>query len=252
MDSFDYMVVDDADRIILFKSYGLSQPVSSHSYSEFEHFFRLDPLLNRTYQDTVITTCSAYYTLVPSKLFNKEATNDYLNQVTDLNSRYVIREDNWGLDDFVSVFALHHFLRDWLENRFPKARVTHMVNQVIRLARRHNSKAENRLYLYLTGHRLAIVLWKDGRLHYSNIFTVYDEAQLVYCIGLVFNQFNIQQTNTEAYYLGAFHPDHHMFKILDLYLDQPVLLGPMRPISTYGEVSRVPANLLTLPSVATL
>lgn len=252
MDSFNYMVVDDSDRILMYKSLGLSQPVSSHSYSEFEHFFRSDAVLNRTFESSVITTCSSYYTLVPKKLFKKEAADSYLQQVTDLAQRYVIKSDQSSNEEATCVFGLHHFLDEWFEERFPKARITHMIPQLIRLAKRHNSTAQNRLYLYLTGHRLGVVLWKDGQLHYSNIFTVYDEAQLVYYIGLVFNQFNIQQTNTEAYYLGAFHPDHHLYKILDRYLDQPVLLGPPRPFSIYGDVSRVSANLLALPAVATL
>lgn len=252
MDSFDYMVVDESNRILVFKSYALGQAISAHSYSEFEYFFRTDPLLNRNYQEQTITSCSAYYTLVPKKLFQAKSTDSYLQQVTDLSERYLIQSDTWSSDQMVNVFGLHHFLAEWTAERFPKAIHTHSMSQLVKLGDRHHSAAENRLYLYLSGHRLMMLLWRDGHLHYSNIFTVYEEAQLIYYIGLLFNQFPIKQTNTVVYYLGGLHPDHHFYKPLNLYLDQPVLLGPPQPIRLSSELARVPANLLTLPAVAAL
>lgn len=252
MDSFDYMVVDDSGRILVFRSYSLGQAISSHSYSEFEYFFRTDPLLNRSYQEQIITSCGAYYTLVPKKLYQASANDSYLQQVTDLSERYVIRSDQRSADQLVNVYGLHHFLAEWSQERFPGATHTHSISQLVKLGARHHSAADNRLYLYLSGHRLMMTLWKDDLLHYSNVFTVYEATQLIYYIGLLFNQFPIKQTNTAVYYLGGFHPDHDFYKILVQYLDQPVLLGPPRPLQVSGELSRVPANLLTLPAVAAL
>lgn len=252
MDSFDYMVVDESSRILVFRSYSLAQAISSHSYSEFEHFFRSDPLLNRNYGEQVITSCASYYTLVPQKLYKPSAADTYLQQVTDLSGRYVIRTDAWSSDKMVNVFGLHHFLAEWSAERFPDARHTHSISQLVRLGNRHHGAAANRLYLYLSGHRLMLLLWKDDRLQYSNIFTLYEQAQLIYYIGLLFNQFAIQQANTAVYYLGGFHPDHHFYKVLNQYLNQPVLLGPPRPLHLSSELTKVPANLLTLPAVATL
>jgi hypothetical protein len=252
MDSFDYMVVDESNRILVFKSYALGQPISAQSYSEFECFFRMDPLLNRSYQEQIITSCAAYYTLVPKKLFRAKATESYLHQVTDLSERYLIQSDTRSSDQMVNVFGLHHFLAEWISERFPEAIHTHSMSQLVKLGDRHHSAAENRLYLYLSGHRLMLLLWRHDHLHYSNIFTVYEEAQLIYYIGLLFNQFPIKQTNTMVYYLGGLHPDHHFYKPLNLYLDQPVLLGPPQPIRLSSELARVPANLLTLPAVAAL
>jgi hypothetical protein len=95
-------------------------------------------------------------------------------------------------------------------------------------------------------------LWLDNRLHFSNIFTVYERSQLIYYLGLIFEQFPIEQAQTSVYYLGALHPDHSLYPTIDRYLAQPVLLGPPQPVQICDALTSIPANLLTLPAVATL
>jgi len=252
MDSFDYMVVDELARIVLFRSYLLNEPISAASQAEFDALMATDAVLSQPFQEQTITTCAAYYTLVPKKLFQPQVVNSYLEQVTARFDHYGVCPDAWSMDEAVNIFGLHHFLEKWTNHHFPKARHTHIISQLVRLGNRHKGAAPNRLYLYLSGHRLAMGLWLDNRLHFSNIFTVYERSQLIYYLGLVFEQFSIEQAQTRVYYLGAFHPDHPLYPTIDRYLAQPVLLGPPQPVQISGALTSMPANLLTLPAVASL
>lgn len=252
MDSFDYMVVDETRRILVYRSYELEQALSIHSYSEFDQYVQSDAILSRSYKERIITSCAAYFTLVPKKLFQAGSEKAYLQQVSELSDRYLIRHDPESSGQMVNVFALHQFIDQWAKDRFPGATQTHAISQLVKLGERHLVSAKNRLYMFLSGHRLILVLWIDGQLQYSNIFTVYEPSQLIYYLGLLFNQFKIKQSETAVYYLGGLHPDHHFYKVLTQYLNQPVLIGPPPPIQLSNELSKVPANLLTLPAVATL
>jgi hypothetical protein len=253
VDSFDYIITDEAHQISVFKSYALRQNISSNSYTEFEDFFRSDRLLNRSYKQCAITTSSPYYTLVPKKLFKPAAAAEYLEQVAALNAKFQATVDAVHLDQQVNVFGLHTFLKDWCQNRFPNAKPAHLISNLLRFAQ-HDLKSDqaNRLYFYKTGDLLAVVLIKSHRLHFSNIFQVQVPEQLIYYLGLLFNQFSVSQLDTFVYTLGNLEAGDEFYEVLDRYLNNIQALALPAPFSLLGKLNEAPLNLMTLSAVALL
>lgn len=251
VDSFDYIITDDNNQICVFKSYGLKQNISSNSYTEFEDFFRGDRLLNRSYQQCCITTCGPYFTLVPKKLFKSAAAPEYLKQVAELNAKYLAYIDASESDALINVFGLHTFLQEWCQNRFPNADHQHLISNLYRFAQQNVGADEpNRLYFYKTGNQLAILLIKAYRLHFSNIFQVHATEQLIYYLGLIFNQFQVSQLDTLVYCLGDLLVGDKFYEALDRYLNNLQALSLPSSFSLPGKLTTAPLNLVSLPAVA--
>lgn len=251
VDSFDYIITDENNQIHVFKSYGLKQSISSNSYTEFEDFFRGDRLLNRTYKQCCITSCGPYFTLVPKKLFKPVSAAEYLEQVAELNTKYLAQIDASESSALVNVFGLHSFLQEWCQNRFPNADHQHLISNLFRFAQQSKiSEDPNRLYFYKTGNQLAILLIKAHRLHFSNIFQVDTAEQLIYYLGLIFNQFNVSQLDTSVYCLGNLLAGDDFYEVLNQYLSNIQSLHLPTSFSLPGKLSTAPLNFVSIPAVA--
>ena len=253
MDSFDYIITDLNNTISVFKSYALNHPVSGNSYSEFEDFFRSDILLNRTYHSCIITNFSPFFTLLPKNLYKASEKDLYLEQVAELGTRYQVDDERMSALGSVSVFAVHQFLMGWSKNRFKQHRKSHIINSLIKMAHLEEYQASpDRLFLYRSGHHMAVCLIKKGLLHFVNIFEIPIPEQLVYYIGLMISQFQLSQLDTKVYFVSGFDKGNDYYDSLKLYLPDVHTASLPKGITLAPNLKTAPKNQLLVPAVGLL
>lgn len=214
-------VVDSSNnKVLLLEDFVLP---SVKTYSELKNtlaeIFEEHHLLMAGFWKSVrISIKNNKFSLVPSSLFVKEASLDYLRLNAKVNpeSEEILYYKHIQ-SDAVCVFAMSKVLVNWLKGLYPNAEVgfVHQSSALIEGAINF-SKAQKKdaVYLYIDRFKLHIITLNNGRLEYYNQFAIKQFGEYIRYIMLVMKGLNKSQKNTEVViwgYLGKQSPHYNEF-----------------------------------------
>lgn len=153
-----------------------------------------------------VTVKNNKFSLVPSALFVKEATEDYLK----LNATYNLERDEIHYykhiqTDAICVFTVNKGIAQWLRDLYPNSEIgfIHHSSSIIEGA--INAAKVNRkdsMYLYIDRFKLHIVTLKNGKLEYYNQFVIKQFSDYIKYIMLAMKGLNKNQKTTEVVLWG--------------------------------------------------
>ena len=158
------------------------------------------------------------FSLVPSALFVKEATHDYiqLNSQLDETNEVVLYYKHIK-SDAICVFAVNKELHEWVRGLYPNTEVefihqsSALIEGVIHNAEIHRKDS---MYLYIDRFRLHLVTLKNNKLEYYNQFVIKQFNDYIKYIMLVMKGLNRNQETSDVVlwgYIGKQSPHYNEF-----------------------------------------
>ncbi len=179
------------------------------------------------------------FSLVPSKLFDKESLFDYLklnckvNKETDKLLYYKHLKS-----DAVNCFALNKQLYNWYCSVYPNIEIgfVHQSSTLIEgvLAQLANYQ-EDSIFLFVDRFKLHVISSRNGKLEYYNQFAIKTFQDYIKYIMLVFNGLKRSQKTTNVIlwgYIGKQSTHYHEF----IKYIKHISFGERPPFYNYGFV----------------
>lgn len=227
MDRFFYLVKSDKQILVL-----RTHLFPAHNYLQlqvaFRHIFHNDKLVQLSYRRTHIGLLSPTTTLIPRDLYDVARTRFYLEHNAVLTKEHVVLEDELYDVGTHQVYAFNQTIFETLQMQFPTSTFGHVLSGLISAYGQINKGKT--VYANLIGTYIQIVVFDGKQLLFANTFTQHTEKDVMYFIGLIFNQLNLDWKNNRLILSGEIMPDSLTYFTLQKYIKHVELLGSSKYI----------------------
>lgn len=161
-----------------------------------------------------------HFTLLPAPLFRAgdEAAYLRLHHRVDPQHETTHSYAHPGRE-LVSIFAAEKALADWFRAVYPTGRLLHQTSALLEgLMHQSDAAAPRRLYLSIGHHELSIVVLKDKRPEFCNVFAFSSPEDLIYYTILVMQELQLNPDQDPVMVWGDLMHDSELFTILRKYI----------------------------------
>ena len=215
MDRFFYVVKTDKQILAL-----RTHHFPAHNYLQlqvaFRHIFQSDRLLSLPYQRTHIALLSALTTLIPADLYDAERTRFYMAHNAALTDEDIVSEDKLSHIGTHQVYAFNRTILETVQMQFPNAELKHVLSGLIDAYRQINTGKT--VYANLIGTYLQVVVFDGKKLLFANTFTQHLHKDVMYFIGLIFNQLDLDWKRNRLVVSGEITSESLTYFTLQKYI----------------------------------
>lgn len=248
VDSFDYIISDTSNQIRAFRSYAFD---AGDQLAAVKQSLDRDELLQRDYFSSRLTLLSSPCTLTPQNLFKPSAERAYLEQVVDLPDDHKVLHRQLPAAQVYAIFAMPSRLQELIQEKQPRLVFRHLTEVLGNYALDQPGPADQ-LYLHWSSNRMSAVLIKAGQLHFSNSFSVPNNNQLVYYLGLLINQFALEQREIPVFISGDILEEDPYFETILRYFPNLDFAALPEQIKGSPSLAKHPVQYWLLPALGLL
>jgi hypothetical protein len=231
MGSFDYVVLDSQQQLLLLKSYTLTH---SLSVDELTAIIRLDPYLKYQYRKIHIAWAGSKSTLIPERLFKDANKKAFLEQTSPIKEEDLVQHDTLQATGLQNIYAVPSPLKSWLAQHFPGHTLSHLGSTLLEHQRAHAVRDEApQMYMHLVGGLVYFSAFQDTNLLFYNSFEYQNAKDFIYYLLLAFKQAGLNPNKATVNITGQLVEKSEIYSLLKRYVSQPVFLDPANKI-TYG------------------
>lgn len=176
--------------------------------------------LNLSFSKTIILINNGCNTLVPNALFSESEKKAYLK------FNHAVEDDSSVYHDYlknaqaVNVYATPTLLTNFIEKKWPKAKMIHYascVNEALgnQFKNRTNSKT---LFINLRDKSFDIIYFKDAKFFFYNNFKYNTKEDFIYFSLVVMEQLSLSPEETKILLAGKITEDSGIFTMLHQYV----------------------------------
>jgi Protein of unknown function (DUF3822) len=221
--SFSCSVIDMIDnQTIVSEKYDFPESKEKNSISFYlsQIYATHDFLKSLRWKAIEIIIDNQSFTLVPTDLFKKEYTNQYLQLA---KGTYIMSDEElhtYTHEDLgiVNIYSTDRELYNWFSGTYPliDLKYQHKTSQMIDLAI-FTSKAQT-AFLYFGNHHFTMVITANGALKFCNRFAYKTAQDLVYYVLFTMNELEIEPDEIILRLYGNIKEQTEDFDLLNQYL----------------------------------
>ncbi|WP_400190266.1 DUF3822 family protein [Hymenobacter sp. B81] len=161
-----------------------------------------------------------HFTLLPAPLFRDGDEARYLELHHALDPRHeVVRRFRHPGQEMVSVFAAEKSLVDWFERTYPGQKLLHQTSALLEgAAHQSERQGARRLYLSVGPQELSIVVVRDKRPEFCNVFAFSTPEDFIYYTILVMQELGLNPDDDHVTVWGDVLHDSALFSVLRKYI----------------------------------
>lgn len=162
-----------------------------------------------------------YFSLVPSKLFDKDQCNHYLG-TDEVHSFY----ENFRVknEELVLVHALPKRLYGGLTKKHKKVAYKHVISAIFREL--SNGSEEEVCSIFIVDKIMYVAVVKSGRFLGVNYYEYHHLNDLLYYVALNFSNYKLDKTNTPLHLHGYLEKQSGVVQTLKTYFNRVELDTP--------------------------
>jgi len=215
MDRFFYVVKTEKEVLAL-----RTHHFPAHNYLQlqvaFEHICQSDRLLRLPYRRIHVALLSPTTTLIPVDLYDAARTRFYLEHNAVLTDNDVVLEDKLFDIGTHQVYAFNQTIFETLQTQLPEAEFSHALSNLIVAYGRFNKGKT--VYANLIGTYIQIVVFDGQKLLFANTFTQHSDKDVMYFIGLIYNQLELDWKKNRLVLSGEITPESLSYFTLQKYI----------------------------------
>ncbi|WBO82825.1 DUF3822 family protein [Hymenobacter yonginensis] len=161
-----------------------------------------------------------HFTLLPAPLFRPgdEAAYLRLHHTVDPQHETVQSYAHPGRE-LVSIFAAEKALLEWFRGSYPGGTLLHQTSALLEgLMHQSDAATPRRLYLSISHLELTVVVIRDKRPEFCNVFAFSSPEDLIYYTILVMQEFQLNPDQDPVMVWGDLMHDSELFTILRKYI----------------------------------
>lgn len=227
MDSFLYSVTDAEQKVLLLKSYSLSNTTSPQQIPGERIFqiFEQDGLLKMPYAYVKVAFLGQQQTFVPNRLYNPDKKATYLHHVAGVKTSTEIYSDDLTLLKAQNIYTADRATYNFIAQMFPNIQCYHLSSALFLGFREKAHYEKITFFVNVRDAHLQLFLFKGKSLLYSNMIIFQSVADFTYYIMMLFEQFDLSPATLAVNVSGAFQEGGKLHRSLSQYVKfiQPTL-----------------------------
>lgn len=241
VDRFFYMIDDGADQILAIKKIQIPKVVDR---SESLHGVLLgEAIFQQGFASVKICHSSSYFTLVPKLLNEPAETRTYLSQVCDLPDNHLAFKNPINTLDLCNVYGLNDDDFHLFNRFFPNAKHFHLVTTLLNAFQNVAAETEgDQLFVNIQSSEIAVFLFNNGKLQFSNFFKFKDSKDFLYFILLVIDQHHLNQEFVQVNLTGKVVQKSQVFDLLSKYIRNVRILKEPKLYKLSSDFSEMEAH----------
>ncbi len=175
--------------------------------------------ISKKYNQVSISIANTYFAIVPKALFQKENLKSYIELNAKVANIVEYRFQILEKEGIVVCFALPKELSDWINQIFPKAKITHEISVVIQsVLRDFHSLSESKVVLNIHKGHFDLMFLSKGKLEFVNSFPFSEKEDLLYFVLFTLEQLNLDPHEIEVFLLGEIKKGSEQHQLLFQYI----------------------------------
>jgi len=232
MGSFDYMVFDAQQGVLLWRSRELAQ----QDEAAYAKVVSEDRVLRQPFRNLRVGWSSSKQTLVPNRLFNPAEQAVYLEQSVDIDSGEQTRSEEIPAMGMHHIYAVKAAQLKVLQSRFPGSRHFHLGTALLHEQQRLMANMDRPcVFIHLRGLHLWVSVFDKSTLRFFNSFSYKSTKDFVYYVLLGFEEAGLKPSGAHALLSGTIVENSEIYQQLSRYLPDMAFV-PCSAYYQYGEL----------------
>ncbi len=189
------------------------------SLPEFYTFIEQNPLLRSNFKKVFCIVPSRHYTIIPSSLFLREYSKEYLPLLNDVEITEVIKSTSIFSENAELVYGVElaymHLISEFFNNACVLPGVAAFIDFVLFRYRSINSTG---LFLNLNKDNFDLLMIEQGKMKFCNNFNYKAPEDLVYYTIFVADQMRINVDSAQIQLFGDISTKSDIIRLLKKYL----------------------------------
>jgi hypothetical protein len=179
-----------------------------------------EPLLTSRFRSYRIAVLTHKHTLIPDALFDPKSLYDYFDWVTELDEKEILFYDTVKNLEANNIYSIHKKLFKKLNDIFPNPEIFDVSSVLLHnLLRENKGTREKKMFAYKENNFLQLFFIENGKLIFSNSFSIDTEEDFVYYILAVCEQLHINTGSLQLVLLGDIEKGNSFYELLTNYLE---------------------------------
>ncbi|NBC09031.1 MAG: DUF3822 family protein [Bacteroidetes bacterium] len=215
MGSFDYMVHDAQQRVLLWRSRALS----ASNEEEYGKAVEQDRVLRQPFRNIRVGWSSTKQTLVPNRLYNPAEQAVYLEQSVDIDAEEKTRAEEVPAMGMHHIYAVKEPDLKALQSHFPGSRHFHLGTALLHEQQRLMANMDTAcVFIHLRGPHLWVSAFDKSILRFFNSFSYKSTKDFVYFVLLGFDEAGLKPSGVPTLLSGAIVENSEIYQQLSRYL----------------------------------
>jgi hypothetical protein len=161
-----------------------------------------------------------HFTLLPSPLLRSGDEDTYLRLHHAVDSQHeTVVSYIHASQEVASVFAAENALTDWFRSTYPAGTLLHQTSAMLEgLVHQSEATAARRFYLSIGHHELTIIVIRDKKPEFCNVFAFSSPEDLIYYTILVMQELQLNPDQDPVVVWGDLMHDSELFTVLRKYI----------------------------------
>jgi hypothetical protein len=231
MGSFDYVVLNSQQHLLLWRSYELPD---ENGTKALEEVVSKDRVLRQSFRNARVGWSTAKQTLIPKRLFQADDLQVYLEQSADLTEGEHARSEEIAGLDIVNVYSLPDTRLGYMREQFPGARHFHLGTALLHEQYRQMSQLDQAcVFIHLRGQHLWVSAFDKTGLRFFNAFSYQSAKDFIYFVLLAFEEAGVKPSEAQARISGPLLEASEIYRQMVRYLPNLAFV-PQSAYFNYG------------------
>lgn len=247
LDGFSFCTSNASDEIAEFCSYVFEKAVNSPELilEKLQEVFKTEKSLQNDFESVTVIHQNNLSTLVPNQYFKEDSIASYLKYSVKTIANDLIVFDDLEFMDTKNVYIPYVNINNFLFQNFGEFEFKHHSSILLEklLA---NSDDTLKFYINISQSTFDIVVTKDSKLLFYNIFDYQTKEDFIYYILFTLEQLELSTEETNVILLGDIEESSDKYTILYTYIRNIQFLNATKAIFKAQEEISKHSNFILL------
>jgi len=206
-------------EILAFELVDLSTDYFEFDAQKLSNFFKTSPLkLESTFQKVSLSLVTSQFTLVPSTLFIKEKSTDYLLAASSISEGSVILTKEINFLNAFAVFAMPSALKEIFDKQFSAIDYfPHPAPTYLSLYNLFKTEKEPIIFVNIHSQHYDIIVFENSQLKLFTVHPILTTEDFLYYSFYTLEQLKINAGTAAVYLMGEVEKNSAIHEILIKY-----------------------------------
>jgi len=247
LDGFSFCTSNTSDEVAEFSSYVFEKSVNSPELilKKLQEIFKTEKSLQNDFESVTVIHQNNLSTLVPNQYFKEDSIASYLKYSVKTIATDLIVFDDLEFMDTKNVYIPYVNINNFLFQNFGEFEFKHHSSILLeKLLAKSNDTLK--FYINISQSTFDIVVTKDSKLLFYNIFDYQTKEDFIYYILFTLEQLELSTEETNVILLGDIEESSEKYKILYTYIRNIQFLNATNAIFNAQEEISKHSNFILL------
>jgi Protein of unknown function (DUF3822) len=186
----------------------------------WKKYLDANPVLKATFTSVKIIFDTAYFSLIPSELYEEENKKELLSFLVDIPNNYTLITEKVESINAVAIFAVPQITYDEFKKQYPQATFSHSIISFLKATKTLYKKIlkGKTLFIDVNTECFNVLCYNDEKLQLANAYSFENENDITYQLVNMMKQFDMDTMRDQVFISGGIEKQSAVYQKLAKYI----------------------------------